>query len=754
MTKKNKHKPHGVRKRILGVMQEETYRPLKQHEIAAVLGLVEAERPDLRSQLKQMASEGIVELLKGNRWALPRPAELLEGRLHMTDKGFGFVIHDSEDLPDTFIPKPYIGAAMHMDRVQVSKLEEKNSKPGKTAGKVVQVLERHFKRIPGLLIRDGKRWAVVPDHPLLNHHFRVKEFLGDSEPTAFSKVLLEPDHVQNDPYRPQGKVIEILGPADQPGMDMISLLHERQIAVEFDADVEAEAVCPERMADGLSDSSRVDARDEICYTIDPVDAKDHDDAVSAVMLENGELRVGIHIADVSHFVGRNSAIDKEAYQRATSTYLVDRVIPMLPNLLTTDVCSLIPDVDRLAFSVWIHLDEAGDIVHHEISPSIIRSRGRLNYGLVHEFIQGKKESVPEKGRESIEHLHRMSRILRAARMANGSVDFNMPEIRCVLDDQGDPVRMEKRESNEAYQLIEEYMLLANRVVAKTLHTAGYPSLFRVHPEPDQDDWVRMSEDLMKVGVSAAPFSADDLNRITREHRGEPYEFGVSLAMLRNMKQAYYSAKRSIHFGLNFEDYVHFTSPIRRYPDLVVHRVLRSLLRKKPSSYSSQVLEPIARHCSEQERNAEAAEKESLTIKRLQYFEDLLEKGEREPYRAVITKIKAPGMVVELVDSLQSGFLPYASFTGEYVKVDMDRGFAFNQASKTQYKMGDLIDVGITSIDAGKRQAEFYPCGGEATSRTPKKATEKTKSRQPPRKEKSITSKRKRSRRGKRKKSRE
>lgn len=724
MTKKKKHKLPGLRKQILKLMGEETYRPLKQHEIASVLDLNTAGRSELRSTLKRLASEGTIELLKRNRWALPRPVKLLEGRLHLTDKGFGFVIHDSEEVPDTFIPASCIGPAMHMDRVQVSLLQDKHSKPGKNAGKVIQVLERHFKRIPGLLVRDGKNWTVVPDHPLLSRHFKVKHFLVETEPTAFSKVLLEPDHIQTDPHRPEGSVVEILGPADQPGMDMISLLHERQISVEFDVNVEAEAVCPERMEEGLADPSRIDARDEICYTIDPVDAKDHDDAVSAVMLDNDEMRVGIHIADVSHFVGRNSEIDKEAYQRGTSTYLVDRVVPMLPNLLTTDVCSLIPDADRLAISVWIHLDQNGQVVHQEISPSIIRSRGRLNYEGVYNFIKGHELSVPEEGRESIQLLYKMSRILRENRMLNGSIDFNMPEIRCVLDDQGEPVRIERRESNEAYQLIEEYMLLANRVVAQTLFAAGFPALFRVHPEPDQDDWIRMSEDLMKAGVFAAPFSAEDLNRIAHEHRGEAYEFGVSLAMLRNMKQAYYSAKKSGHFGLHFEDYVHFTSPIRRYPDLIVHRILRSFLRKKPPPYSAQVLEPMARHCSEKERNAEAAEKESLTIKRLQYFEDLLEKGEREPYRAVITKIKNRGMVVELVDSLQSGFIPYSSFVGEYIKVDLDRGTAFNQTSGIQYKLGHLLKVGITSIDAGRRQAEFYPCAGKSElpphSKTPGK----------------------------------
>ena len=591
MNKKKKHKVHGLQKRILALMQQDTYRPLKQHELAGILDLPDEQRSDLRSELKHMASDGLIELLKRNRWALTLPPELLEGRLQMTDKGFGFVIHDDEKLPDTFIPKPYVGHAMHMDRVQVAHIQEKGARSGKTTGKIVQVLERHFKKIPGLLIRDGKKWAVVPDHPLLNNHFKVKGIEAGIEPVPFHKVLLQPDLTYDDARRPTGTVVETLGPADQPGMDMISLLHERQIDVDFDADVEAEAICPERMEAGLSDETRVDARDEICYTIDPADAKDHDDAVSAILLDNGELRVGIHIADVSHFVGRNSAIDKEGYQRATSTYLVDRVIPMLPNLLTTDVCSLIPDVDRLAFSVWVHLNDEGDIVHHEISPSIIRSRGRLNYGLVYDFIQGKQEAVPEEGRESIRQLHRMSRILRAARMENGSIDFNMPEIRCILNEQGDPVRMEKRESNGAYQLIEEYMLLANQVVARALHTAGSPTLYRVHPEPDQENWARMSEDLLKVGIASAPICAADMNDLAKKYDGEPNSFGVHLTMLRNMKQAYYSSQRQIHFGLNFEDYVHFTSPIRRYPDLIVHRVLRSLLRKKPSPYSTQVLEP-------------------------------------------------------------------------------------------------------------------------------------------------------------------
>lgn len=725
MKRKANKSPSGesLEKRLTTLLHGENYRPLKQHQLANTLNLDTPERTQLRRILRDGERKGIFEKRRGNTWDIPRASARLEGRLHVTPKGFGFVIHEDADVEDTFIPPNAMNGALHMDRVEIER-RPATRKGSSTEGRVTRIVERHFKRIPGLLMLQRKQWILIPDHPMLRNPWNVRGFdPAAGTPVAGMKALLIPDDDLRPESKLSGRISQILGPADQPGMDMISLLHERQIDVDFDAEAEAEADCPERLQAGFAEEDRVDARQEICFTIDPEDAKDHDDAVSILKMDSGNWRVGIHIADVSHYVRPGGAVDKQANERATSVYLVDRVIPMLPKRLTEDVCSLVPDQDRLAFSVWAEVSPYGEVVHAETAPSMIRSRARLHYEQVLEAIEGRPEAVPEEARQPIQELHRLSRILRKRRMDEGSIDFNLSEIRIVLNPEtGRPLRIVKRDSNQAYQLIEEFMLLANQCVARQLNTAGYPTLYRVHPEPDEESWGKMTDDLMRLGVDLVPSCAHDLNRISAKYKEAPNVFAINLAMLRNLRQAYYAEARQIHFGLGFSHYLHFTSPIRRYPDLVVHRVLRALLRKKPAPYNKDTLNRMGIHCSDQERNAAAAEQESVQIKRLQYFEDQLAAGHTGPYRGVITRVKKHAASVELIDTLQSGWLPYRNFEDDRINADSENDSFYVTHSNKSYKVGDAIAVGISQIDPQEREAEFFPweASGESRSKSPRK----------------------------------
>lgn len=600
-----------------------------------------------------------------------------------------------------------------MDRVKVERVVQGRRRDGSksTEGQITDVVEPYFQQLPGLLVWEQERWQVIPDHPMIPQVFNVRGFGEGMQPEADLKVLLEPDRrsKENDW---SGRVVEILGKAGDSGVDMISLLHERRIEVDFEDDVREAAQLDQLMTEGLEDPDRLDLRENPCFTIDPADAKDHDDAISVEKQKDGSLRIGIHIADVSHYVQPDSPVDREALQRGTSVYLVDRTIPMLPHNLTEDLCSLVPDQDRLAFSAILDLDpDTAAIRDYTLSPSIIRSRARLHYEQVQDFIDGKEHSLPKEAEEAVTALNRIARKLRAQRIEAGSINFNMPEIRCELNAEGHPIRLVKRESGEAYELIEEMMLLANQTVARRLDEADRPTIYRVHPEPEPDDFIQMGEDLRQVGIQASPNSSQDMNDLVSKYGDRPNRHGMYLAMLRNLKQAYYHPDRNDHFGLSFTHYVHFTSPIRRYPDLVVHRTLRALLNKESSPYNKDSLGPISAHCSAQERNASEAEQESMTIKRLQYYEESLDQGKNGPFEGVITRVKSAGMVVELTESLQSGWLGYAEYGQTHIQANPDQGTAHGVGTDLTLTVGDLINVGISSVDHQKREVSFFPWEG-------------------------------------------
>lgn len=693
------------------------YVPLRQHELAKAMGLKGPERADLRRALRDMERAGRVVRLRKNRWALPRAGREILGALHVHPDGYGFVIPDTPGEGDIYVPANALGTALHDDRVQVLITTTRAQRTGQRGepsatlrreGRITRVVERVTTDVVGHLLRTPYYWYVVPDNPRVLQDVRVREFASEvPEPHEHYKVTVRLDP-WNDPARPlSGVVTEELGPAGSPEVDMLCVIRDHHLETDFSDAAESEAAGhpPTPPAAALED--RRDLREVLTFTIDPWNARDYDDAVSLAREADGRWRLGIHIADVAHYVTEGSALDRDAYLRGNSVYLVDRVLPMLPRHLTTDVCSLQPQQDRLTHSVSLLLDADGEVVAPETCPSVIRSAARLTYEQVQQFLDtGEAPDIPSPVRDVLLDMRALARRLRERRVAHGSLDFNLPEVECVLDEHGRPVRLVKRAAREAYQLIEEFMLLANRTVADILADRSLPAIYRVHGPPGEEQWMQMAADLEMFGLDEAPSTPEELNRVARSVAGTPLEYPVQLSILRNLKRAEYSSRLDGHFGLAFDRYTHFTSPIRRYPDLVVHRILRAAEERRRSPYGHDDIARVAAHCSETEREADDAEQESVDIKRIQFYEDRLWKGDTGPFDGLVVSIVPRGLIVELTDTLQRGLVPFSSLDDDYYVINKARNRAVGRRYKQTWTMGTPVSVMLVKVDTARRFVDF------------------------------------------------
>ena len=506
---------------------------------------------------------------------------------------------------------------------------------------------------------------------------------------------------------------EDLGDPEAAENDVPALLLDRGLSDAFPESVRkavrrVQADVPRR----TTKENRVDLRHVLVMTIDPETAHDHDDAVSIEPLSGGRWKLGVHIADVAAFVEPGSEIDREALRRGNSTYLVDRVVHMLPKDLTVRVCSLHADEDHLAHTVDIVYDAHGRVQSSKTYRSIVRPKAGLSYEQVQAFFDSGRLDVPSEVRAALLDLRKLTRKIRALRFQDGALDYSLPEVQCKLDDQGNPVGFSKRGASEAYQLIEECMLAANRIVAQKVFDAKVPGIYRVHDEPSEEQWARMTEELRALGHRAEPETAQDLNRIARAVVGKPDQYIVTLTLLRNMKRAVYETECRPHFGLGFAHYAHFTSPIRRYPDLVLHRILVGIEegQTKPA-YSKAEIEKLAIHCSETERESAELEGQSVQIKRIRYFASLLEKGEVGPYAGTIVSLNPKGLVVELRDTLQQGMLPYHALGRERYYVAAD-GCSASARKGSPFRLGQAVEVGLAAVDEARRRVDFFLPGAE------------------------------------------
>ena len=714
-------------RRLAALFSSPKYRPLPERDLAKTLKLESGQRGILRQALKLMENQGLALALSGGRWSAPTAASgQVVGIFRVRPNGSCWLVPDAPKQPLLWIDPHAAGVAMNGDRIQAVPVRREASarmfgaKPDTQAARVVRVLERKRQWVVGILQATPYYAYVVPRDALLRTNIKLTDNPRKLEPHLGNLVLAQ--ITEDEPSEGQpvtAKFIQDLGDPDSVANDIPALMLDRGLEEAFPETVKKAAthIHSGQARHGADPRGRVDLRNRLILTIDPATAHDYDDAVSLEPLPGGRWKMGVHIADVAAYVTPGSEIDREALRRGNSTYLVDRVVRMLPQDLTVRVCSLQPDEDHLAHTVEIVFDDQGRALEEKTFRSIIRSKACLSYEKVQAFFDtGRMEDVTAEIRQALTSLRRLARKIRALRFENGALDFALPEVHCDLDAHGNPVGFTKRGSTEAYNLIEECMLAANQAVARKVFAAGVPGIYRVHDEPSEEQWARMADELRALGHRTPPDDIQDLNRIARSVVGKPDQYMVTLTLLRSQKRAAYEAECRPHFGLGFTHYSHFTSPIRRYPDLILHRILIGIEegQKKPA-YSREEIEKLAIHCSETERESAELESQSIQIKRIRYFASLLEKGETGPFQGTIISLNPKGLIVELADSLQQGMLPYYSLGKERVYVSED-GYSAASNRGSPYRLGQSIEVGLAAVDEHLKRVDFFLPGAERRHR--------------------------------------
>lgn len=710
-------------KQLLQFMANANYRPMKQHELALALHVdSKGQRAAFRHDLYNLEETGKIVRLRKNRWSLPDTKNQIVGSLSFMAKGSAFFSPEQAGEPDVYIAEKNTGLALPNDKVSIEvfhseyaarQRERRGQSDMRAEGRVMKVIERASNQAVGVLHHASYYSYVVPDSPGFKHDIRVVDTKGIPKN---HKVLVNLDD-WIDPYKPlTGSILEDLGAMNAPGVDVDSLLRDAGIQEEFPSDVikAANQLSGEITKEQLE--GRRDLRDAVIFTIDPETAKDYDDAISLEPHSDGGWLLGVHIADVSTFVQPGTLIDKEAYHRGNSIYLVDRAVMMLPRELTTKVCSLNPNNDHLSHSVELHLSPEGELLGYESFPSVIYSKARLTYAQAQQFINGSSDhGIPEIIVQRLEKLCPLVKKVRALRVENGSVEINTPEIEIKLNAQGKVEKMMPRsESKDAYQLIEECMLLANRAVAEILIASEKPSIYRVHDEPDDEQWASMGMELQALGIPKLPQTRKEINEAIQLAAGTAVEYTANLAILRCFKRAEYSSTQIGHFGLAFDDYTHFTSPIRRYPDLLVHRMLKAVETGQQFPISGTQIEEISKHCNETERKADALSKQSIEKKRMGYYDEILNTSRTTRFKGYIVSIKGKGMIVELPDSLQRGMVTFASINSDWLEANDEMTQAKTRGGKVRYTIGDEVEVVLAKVDAARGFIDFTMADQVAT----------------------------------------
>src|SRR6266513_3055546 len=613
-----------IREQVLALLERKDYRPLNNIDIARELSLTGTQRNALRKTLRELERAGAIARIRKNRYVLPAEADLVAGKLSIHQAGYGFLTPETPGQPDIFIAAENIGTAMHGDRVvaRISRDSPDDRIKGRREGRVIRILERAHDTIVGTLQRSPNFYYVVPDDPRFVHDVYVRPVAavydrrGRGAPkedrrsqtaaTVGDKVVVRLDAWESRHVNPEGEIIEVLGPATAPGVDVLSVIRKYHLPTEFPSEVLEQAERIPESVDAQQIARREDLRNKFIVTIDPDDARDFDDAIHVEKLANGGWQLGVHIADVAAYVEQGSALDREARRRGNSVYLPDRVIPMLPERLSNGVCSLNPGVDRLTHSVFVHFDKHGVVKSARFARSVIRSAHRLTYKQAYAIL-----TSPPQDRLG-ERLHlawELAALLRRKRFQHGSLDLDFPEVKVWVDKQDNPVRLERVENDESHQLIEEFMLAANEAVARELKNRTVPTIYRVHENPDPEKLAEFREFVLGFNYSVGDVThRTELQRLLASIRGKPEEQALKVALLKSLKRARYSPQPLGHYGLAKSNYLHFTSPIRRYADLVVHRALGRLgALRRPYHPDMSEIASIAEHISATERNAADAE---------------------------------------------------------------------------------------------------------------------------------------------------
>lgn len=701
-----------TRENLLDFMAHSAYRPLTQQELQEHFSIDSEQVIEFAKLLNDMEQKGEIIFTRKKRYGLPQQMNLVVGRLQGHSKGFAFLIPDDANLRDVYIHGDDLAGAMHNDRVVVRL--QKNIDPNKRQeGQVIRILERASSRVVGTFESSRNFGFVIPDDPRLGTDFFISREDFNGAKTGM-KVVIEITKFPEKRRSPEGKVVELIGYKGEPGVDIVSIVKKHQLPEEFAEKVlDAATNIPSKvLAEEMV--GRRDLRDLPMVTIDGEDAKDLDDAVSLETLENGLYRLGVHIADVGHYVPEDSIIDKEAFNRGTSIYLVDRVIPMLPERLSNGICSLNAGEDRLAMTCFMDIDNNGEVVQHEICESVIHVSERMTYTNVTKILSGDDSELIERYREFAEtfkEMKKLCKILQERRKRRGAIDFDFPESKVYLDAEGKPEKIVWRERTIADQIIEEFMILANETVSERYFWLETPFLYRVHEKPDTEDIESLNNFLGIFGYfvkgTANDIHPKSYQNIVDKIKGRPEERAITTVMLRSMKHARYASEALGHFGLAAKYYSHFTSPIRRYPDLAIHRMIKEMLlmdekidekRLKTLNYK---MNQYAEQASLRERIAEDAERESVDLKKVEYMKQF----EGQNFKGVISSVTSFGLFIALENSVE-GLVHVSTMTDDFYQFVEKNLTLLGEHTKKTYQLGQEVEVKITRVNVEERQIDF------------------------------------------------
>jgi ribonuclease R len=715
--------------KLLEFMKEEAYKPLTVQELEEAFGIKDsAEFKDFVKALVAMEDQGLVVRTRSNRYGLPEKMNLLKGKLIGHAKGFAFVDPEDTSLDDVFIPPTELKTAMHGDIVLVR--VSSKSAGSRQEGTIIRILERGVKEIVGTYTESKNfGFVIADDKKIANDIFIPKN--ASNGAVEGHKVVVKLTTYPEGRMSAEGEVIDILGHKNDPGVDILSVIHKHGLPGPFPEEAIKQANdVPESISEE-DVKGRRDLRNEVIVTIDGADAKDLDDAVTVQKLENGNYKLGVHIADVSHYVTEQSPIDREALERGTSVYLVDRVIPMIPHRLSNGICSLNPQVDRLTLSCEMEVDETGTVVKHEIFQSVIKTTERMTYSDVKKILEDRDEALLQRYEKLVpmfEQMGELAQILRTKRMNRGAIDFDFKEAKVLVDSEGNPQDVVIRERSVAERLIEEFMLLANETIAEHFHWMNVPFIYRIHEDPNVEKLQRFLEFITNFGYTvkgtANEIHPRALQNILEEVAGTPEETVISTVMLRSMKQAKYDPASIGHFGLSTEFYTHFTSPIRRYPDLIVHRLIRTYLiegkvDEETRTKWAESLPVIAEQASNMERRAVEAERETDELKKAEYMLDKI----GEEYDGMISSVTNFGMFVELPNTIE-GLVHVSYMTDDYYRYDERHYAMIGERTGNVYRIGDEITVRVVSVNKDERSVDFEIVGMKGTRRRQAKDTPK------------------------------
>ena len=694
---------------LVQLVHDKTYVPMKLKELAMLLSVPKEQRDELKEVLDILIAEGKIGISKKGKYGKAEEFALA-GTFSGHAKGFGFVTIEGREQ-DVFIPADKTKGAMDGDKVQI--VIEGEARGKRAEGAVLRILEHANKTVIGFYQKNKNFGFVLPDNQKLGQDIFIPQGKDIGAVTGH-KVIVRITDFGDDRKKPEGVITEILGHVNDPGVDILSIIKAYGLPEGFSDEVMVQVAGIPDEVEEEEKKNRLDLRHLQTVTIDGEDAKDLDDAISISKENDDHYTLGVHIADVSHYVTENSPLDKEALKRGTSVYLVDRVIPMLPHKLSNGICSLNAGTDRLALSCLMEIDGKGNVIGHRIAETLIQVDRRMTYTAVNAIVTDRDPDVMEEYRDFVpmfDLMKELADILRERRKKRGSIDFDFPEIKIILDEKGRPVDIKPYERNAATKIIEDFMLMANETIAEDYFWQELPFLYRTHDYPDPEKMKRLGTFINNFGYTIRTQNGEvhpkELQKLLDKIEGTPEEALISRLTLRSMKQAKYTTVCTGHFGLAANYYTHFTSPIRRYPDLQIHRIIKENLRRGLSdrrfAHYDSILPEVAVQCSSMERRADEAERETDKLKKCEYMSKRIGKE----YDGVISGVTNWGLYVELPNTVE-GLIRVNDLTGDYFVFDEEHMELVGEMTRKSYKLGQKIRVQVADTDKLTRTIDFIP----------------------------------------------